>query len=338
MCVNKSVEEINYIHKGKLKARVLEIHKNGKKFLTPTHFPSISSKESNDQQRLSLIQLCTSVHYPRLLISAYDLHHIRNNRKLIIQNLKKYIQDNILFIDSGAFESYWLHDNNWNFTKYKKIITELPSDFYASFDVIPRPDDNVSSISSSVNNYMKRSKSISRESNCMMIIHGNTSSQLIEIVEKNIKNSSMFAISEKECGKTMNDKLKTIQKIRSILSKNDPTNILHILGCGSPLSIGMFSFAGADSFDSINWSRWIIDPNTLQFMDLHLIDLINCKCKFCKNKTLDISTKAFLHNLLFYQQFINKLQIAIINNKDLKFFKKYVTSRIFSKISKVFNT
>ena len=331
---------IKYIHRGKLESRILEIeYDEGKKFSTPTYFPAISSAATRIQLE-SLIQLCTSKNYPRLLVSAYDLHYSQNRKKSIISNLKNYMKNNFLFVDSGTFESYWLNDNTWNYNKYNKIIKELSGDFYTSFDEIPRPDDTFTKILEKVNNYAKKSKNISKSRFCATVIHGNTSSQLIKVVEdlskNNNKNLSMLAIPERDCGKTIQEKIITIQKIRRIISKDNPTNILHILGCGNPLSIAMFSFAGADSFDSIDWSRWTINPKTLQFMDLNHIDLINCPCDFCKRKNLDSITKALLHNLLFYQKFIDEIQTTILNDKDLGFLKKYVDRKTFSKIVKFF--
>lgn len=334
----KNVRKINYIHRGMRESRVLEVHFDDKKFATPTYFPSISSAATRIQLS-SLIQFCTNKDYPRLLVSAYDLENAKNDRKSIVKNLREYIKKNILFVDSGTFESYWLNDKKWNFNKYQKIIKELSGDIYTSFDEIPKPDDDVTKISSNVKNFIKKSAGISKESQCALVMHGNTSSQLIKIIEDNAKKEnepSMYAIPERDCGKTIKDKIKTIKKIRNILSDKNPANVLHILGCGNPLSIGLFTFAGADSFDSIDWSRWTIDPKTLQFMDLNHIELINCSCEICKRKSSDTTTKALLHNLLFYQKFTQELQTAILKDDDLKILDQYVDRKIFSKIVKFF--
>ncbi len=334
----KNVKKINYIHRGKRESRVLEIHFEDKKVATPTYFPSISSAATRIQMS-SLIQFCTSKDYPRLLVSAYDLYNIQNEKKSMIKILKEYTKNNILFVDSGTFESYWLNDKKWTFDKYKKIIKELSGDIYTSFDEIPKPDDSLTKISSQVKKFVKISSIISKHSHCAAVVHGNTPSQLIKVVEDNAKKEeepSMYAIPERDCGKTIKDKITTIKKIRNILSEKNPANILHILGCGNPLSIGMFAFAGADSFDSIDWSRWTIDPKTLQFMDLNHIELINCTCEICKRKEIDSTNKALLHNLLFYQKFTQELQTAILKDNDLKILEQYVDRKTFSKIVKFF--
>lgn len=333
------MKDIEYVHRGKNESRILQIYYRDKTITTPTYFPSISSAATR-MQLSSLIKLCTSKNYPRLLISAYDLYEANNERKSIISLLKSYTKNNFLFVDSGTFESYWLNDKKWNYSKYSKIIKELSGDFYTSFDEIPNPDENVTKIISKVKEYTKKSANISKSSNCATVIHGNIPSQLIKVVEEISKSNSdhlsMIAVPERDCGKTIQDKIKTIQKLRKIMSESNPTNILHILGCGNPLSIAMFSFAGADSFDSIDWSRWTIDRTTLQFMDLNHIDLIICSCEICKRKNLDSTTKALLHNLLFYQEFTQEVQTAILQDKGLEFLNQYVDRKIFSKIVKFF--
>lgn len=274
----KNMDNIDYISRGKYDSRILQIEIKNKKIITPTYFPSISSAATRIQLD-SIIQFCISKNYPRLLISAYDLYEAGSGRKALIIALKNYKKNNFLFVDSGTFESYWLK-KKWTYDKYSKMIKECQGDFYASFDEIPNPEEKTQSIVSKVNKHAKKSTNISKENNCFTVVHGNTQSQLLQVVENMSKNNpeylSMIAIPEKDCGKTLQNKITTVQKIRKIISKKNPTNMLHILGCGNPLSIAMFVFVGADSFDSTDWSRWIINPKTLQFMDQSHIELINC--------------------------------------------------------------
>ncbi len=332
------MENIDYISRGKYESRILQIGTGKKKFITPAYFPSISSAAIR-MQLDSLVQFCISKNYPRLLVSAYDLFDAQSGRKAIIASLKNYRKNNFLFIDSGTFESYWLK-KKWNYNNYSKIIKECSGDFYAGFDEIPNPHEKVKIITSKVLNFTKKSKKISKNSHCFTVVHGNTPSQLITVIENISKNNTEFlskiSIPEKECGKTLETKITTIKKIRKIMSKENPTNILHLLGCGNPLSIALYAYAGADIFDNNDWSRWIINPKTLQYMDQNHIELINCTCEICKRKNLDSTNKGLLHNLLFYQKFTNGIQTNIIQNKGLDFLKDYLDRKTFSKIVKYF--
>ena len=329
--------DVDYIARGKYESRILQIEIKNKKFTTPAYFPSISSAAIRVQLD-SLLEFCINKNYPRLLISAFDLYHMSNKRK-IITSLKKYRKNNFLFIDSGIFESHWLK-KDWSYNKYQKIIKACPGDFYASFDEIPNPEEKLQSLTNTTIKHAKNSSALSKLVPNFTIVHGNNTKQLVKIIEHMAKNTpgylSMIAISEKDCGKTLDNKITTIKKIRKIMSKNNPTNILHILGCGNPLSIAMYAFAGADSFDSNDWSRWIINPKTLQFTDQSHIELLNCSCEICKRRNLDSTNKGLLHNLLFYQNFTQKLQTHIIQNDGLDFLKESVDRKIFSKIVKFF--
>ena len=329
--------DIDYVARGKYGSRILQIEIANKKFTTPAYFPSISSAAIR-MQLDSLLEFCISKNYPRLLVSAFDLHHMSNAKK-IMASLQKYQKNNFLFIDSGTFESYWLK-KDWNYSNYKKIIKICPGDFYASFDEIPNPEEKLQSLINTTTKHAKNSSALSKSVPNFTIVHGNNTKQLIEIIEHISKNTpeylSMIAISEKDCGKTIGKKISTIKNIRKIMNKNNSTNILHILGCGNPLSIAMYAFAGADSFDSNDWSRWIINPKTLQLMDQSHIELLNCSCEICKRKNLDSTNKGLLHNLLFYQNFTQELQTHIIENDGLDFLKEFVDRKIFSKIVKFF--
>ena len=331
--------KIEYTHRGKYDSRVLQIGIKNKKFATPAYFPAVSSVAIRLQLE-SLIQTCTNNNYPRLLVSAYDIFNNRKQQKSIISTLKTYSKNNFLFLDSGTFESYWLNDKHWNYNQYTKIIKKISADFYTSFDEIPSPDSSIDEIFPKVSNFAKKSSKLDPTSSCLTVVHGNSPSQLIKVIKKLAQKHReylpMISIPERDCGKTLETKILTIKKIRGVLSKSNPTNLLHILGCGNPFSIVLFSFAGADSFDSVDWSRWIIDPKTLQFMDLNHLPLINCSCKICKRRKMDPITRALLHNLLFYQMFLQKLRTNIMENHGLEILDGYLDRKIISKIVKCF--
>jgi len=330
---------IDYVHRGQFESRILQINSEGRKFSTPAYFPSISSAATR-LQLIPLIHLCTDNNYPRLLVSAYDLHHNYAQQKSIIPTLKNYSKQNFLFVDSGTFEGYWLHDNRWNYSKYAKMTKQLSGDFYTSFDEIPSPDSTDNEILSDVSNFAKKSSKLSKNSKCITVAHGNSPSQLISVVtklaQKHKESLSVISIPERDCGKTLELKISTIKKIRKILSKENPVNLLHVLGCGNPLSIALFSYAGADSFDSVDWSRWTIDPKTLQFADLNHLPLIHCSCKICKRKKSDPVSRTLLHNLLFYKEFMDSLRMNISKNNGLEFLSEYFDRKILSKIVKFF--
>jgi len=329
------------LYEGAYKSRVLQIEVNQKKLVTPTYFPSISSVAI----RLPLEPLIQSIirsGYPRLLISAYDLSNLsKENNNRISKTLTKFSKEkNFLLIDSGSFESYWFHDKKWNFKKYKLTINRTKSDFFTSFDNIPDSHSDYTDILKSTYLNTKKSSKLIENNHCITVCHGQSPEQLHALIKKLSANDNelcrVIAIPERSCGKTLRDKIKTIQKIRSILDSDKPENVLHILGCGNPLSMALFAMAGADLFDSIDWSRWVVDWRSLNFTDFANLTLTDCKCKVCRIKNIDAILRALLHNLLFYQDFILELQQSIILKDELNFLRKYIDQKTVSKIVNFF--
>lgn len=330
------------LNKGSFMSRLAQVHVGEKKLITPNYFPSISSVAI----RLPLEPLLRTIiksGYPRLLVSCYDLAHLSNEtyKRVSVQLSKFQSENNFLFLDSGSFESYWLRDKKWNFNNYRTLITKTPSDLYTSFDNIPNSHDDYKDIvSKTYHNLEKSNRLAKKNNNCITICHGNTPEQISSLVKKLVSDKSTFArfiaIPERNCGKTVFDKIKTVQKVRKILDEDNPANILHILGCGNPIAMALFVMSGADSFDSIDWSRWTIDPKTLEFTDFAHLSLIDCKCKVCRMSNMDSTLRVLLHNLLFYQNFIQELQQAVIYKTELKFLRKYVDRKTVSKIVNFF--
>ena len=198
------------LHKGKFSSRIIELGINQKKTITPTYFPSISTTATRSPF-FSLIQLYTNTSYPRLLVSAYDLHKEKNdNLQSIIKSLEYYQKKNFLFVDSGTFESHWLYDKQWDYAKYSKIIKKIKCDLYTSFDVIPPLDSTDDNILQDIQKYSEQSMALQQNNQCMTIIHGNSFDQLYYIISNLLHSGkhSVLAIPERECGRTLSDKNK----------------------------------------------------------------------------------------------------------------------------------
>ena len=325
------------IHKGNFSSRIIQIEINKKKIITPVFFPSISSA-TNRLQLTSLIQICAENKYPRLLVSAYDLYDERNGIKSTYNILKQFQKSNILFLDSGTFEKYWLNNNEWNFTKYTEVIKKFKCDFFASFDPFPLLKQDEKDISKVSQEFNMKSSTLQHNNQCVRIAHGNTSKQLCSVVSNLIKHNKcpILAISERECGATLLDQIQTIQKIRKLVDAVDDSILIHILGCSSPISIALFSLAGADMFDSTSWSRYIIDPKSLKYLDIHHMGILSCKCDICRSYKSNTIQQSLMHNLLFYQTFLLELRNVIISNNIEDFLSKYLEQKTLSKIVSFF--
>lgn len=328
---------------GRLNSRYLNLQIGTKKLATPTYFPSISTTSTRMSYSSILRTLVTSS-FPQLLVSCYDLHKLEDDKKIVLSYLKEYSENkNLLFLDSGEFERYYFKASDWDFPKYKKIVEAIDSDFFGSYDIIPDETNKFEDIVTLTIQKTESSFNLIKNNYCVTIFHGKSPSELYELIKTVISSNKeffgMIAVAERECGKMIEDKIKTVQKIRELLKQNSPNTILHILGCGNPSSIALLTFAGADSFDSFDWNRWIIDKNTMQFQDFANLTLLDCDCKGCASQNRDSRERAMLHNLIFYQNFIYRLQRSIIDNEDISVvLREFVEPKIISKVANFFNT
>lgn len=326
---------------GSYSARVLKIEINDKQMVTPAYFPAISS--ASTRLRLEpLIETSVESGYPRLLISAYDLYKLSDEKlKRINQKLAKFISsNNFLFIDSGTFESYWMNDPNWSFPRYRKIIKKCFGDIFAGYDEVPKFNEKVTEIYRKVYDYTSASWKFTSTNHCITICHGNGPKQICQVVKKLTNEEpdfcKMIAIAERDCGKTIEERIAIIREVRSLLDQKSEESVLHILGCGNPLSIALFVLAGADTFDSVDWSRWLIDRTNLKFTDKVHQSLIECNCAACTNPTFEPTLKVLYHNLIFYQEFVNNLRESIIEKNEMSFLENFVDRKTISKIVKFF--
>ena len=330
---------VTSVYMGTGYSRVHQILVNGKNLVLPTYFPAISSAETRYMLE-PLLQTILTTNYPRILISAYDLHHLIPSRhKHVSKIISDYSKKNFIFLDSGTFESYWLSDHRWTFSKYKIQIKNVNSDFYTSFDSVPTIDKNYDEIEKETVSNIKKSKNLGKSNVCIGVCHGQTPSQLIKLIKKIINSNfqpQMLAIPERDCGKTIADKIKTVQAIRQLADQASSKILLHVLGLGNPLTMALLTFSGANSFDSVDWSRWIVDRRTLQFTDLANLFLTGCSCKACKATKIDFTLRAMFHNLLFYQEFVQGLQKTIIDKEEKRYLKQILAKDGFSRLKRFF--
>jgi len=316
------------VHESARLSRVIEIVLNGRKLLTPSYFPSISSYGVKFSMS-DLLYLLNFHKYPRLLLSAYDLYNSEPKEKARLMSIiKDYRQKGFLFMDSGLYESSWRKDPNWNMNSYKNLVSQIRFDLYTSFDVLPDPKKKETEAEFKDKTFKNvLESSVLQDNNLFIaILHGSSPASLVSIVEEFIKRHpnlcGAVAVAERDCGYSVLERAGIISEIRRTLNKSNKENLLHILGCGNPLSMLLFSYCGADTFDSLDWLKHVInpDPNSLLINDFSHLPLLNCKCRICddpKHKNADYLEKVLLHNLHFYQNFVVQIQ-SLIQHDNLE--------------------
>ncbi|MDG6971013.1 MAG: hypothetical protein JRN54_07915 [Nitrososphaerota archaeon] len=316
-------------------ARLLQLSSGSKLLTTPTYFPAISGTQHNFRLP-DLTSMVTRV-YPRILVSAYDFPEDPDPKALArLKKLKEYHKGNSwIMLDSGIFESTRLEDKKWSFSKYQRIVQNLESDVYFAFDSYPQGKIKNVNYAKATMEGIRLSRRIATSSQCISVIHGFNPSQLLYVAKSLTKSAHkdmrFVGVPERDCGSTLIQRAKTILKLREILRSNGEV-FLHILGCGHPVSMALYVYCGADSFDSLDWTEQFVERGTFSYRELSHIDLVNCSCDVCQRSIRPKLGKALLHNLLFYGDFSEQLQDMVRRDTLRDFLLEFVGRKILDGI------
>ena len=289
---------------------------------TPTYFPAVSSTSSVGSPD-EVIHLLIDSQYPRALVSAYDCKR-RVNEGLagavtLLTALRK--AGCMIILDSGLFECQVLGINDWTFKDYVEVSTYIPHDLLLSFDApTPSPPELESEPSG------KSGRGGESSGRAITIIHGRDRDEIVEAARRAVAANPIvgIAIPDRECGADLLERVRTVSAVRRMINQVDESRVLHILGCGSPVVMAAYTLSGADTFDSLDWTEGALDIRSLTLTDPLLLRFTGCKCIACSELPGSDVHRAFLHNLLFYQEFSAQLRGMVRDKTIVDFLSAFV--------------
>jgi len=314
-------------------ARSVTLRSSNKAMITPTYFPAVSTLGTDIS--IKLVKYLIQTEFPCMLISAYDYYHLYETDSSLTRKINNYSTNGkFLLVDSGGYEQKWNDDKEWNFKIYQSTLNKINTDFYTSLDIEVLGQKKSYIFKSIIDSYGV----LSGDVQFLPIFDGNTPKDLVKNIETFLDEHPDFiqfiTIREKNCGVTLSERANTVYKIRQLIDDNGEEQVIHILGCGNPLSISLYAFCGADSFDSRDWYLKTLDTELMLLRDFSHLELMNCKCKTCKIERENLYTKTILHNITGYLELMKTLQKCIKNNTLNDFLLKYVTKDLLTKIQK----
>ena len=121
---------------------------------------------------------------------------------------------------------------------------------------------------------------------------------------------------------------RTVQTIRAALNATGRYVGLHLLGTGNPISIAIYSWAGADSFDGLEWCQTVVDHETGLLYHLSQANFFHQQTAW---GDMDISfhSKTLAHNLTFYSDWMQRLRQAVHTGDEVNFFRFNLPDRLF---------
>lgn len=268
-------------------------------------YPSVSSVSKNKWAVIDHIELLVAHNYPRFLVSAFDCFGPEGEK--ISQLIEKAVaKGQEVLIDSGIYEVVWGKSNNWSLKSYKEIIKRLEGVNYLSYDnyVLNNKKWSLSEILESID----ISNGI-KEDPVIPIIHfhdlnniGNICKEVLECFDVD-----KLAFAERELGFGLLQISKNIRIISNVIKSINPRVRLHILGTGNPISMMVYYYCGATSFDGLDWCQTSVDYSSAKLNHPLLYDLVENQSKWGEVDEMGYFTKCYLHNLDFYEGWLNKL-------------------------------
>lgn len=291
---------------------------------TPSFFYSISSHETRLSPEAAM-QMLYTYNVRNILLSTYDIYFSeRHQRNKLYRLLEKFRNRGaVVFLDSGFYEATRKGNEEWSYENYSSIVKEAPFDFFFSYD----ETDNLlfpGNVKNVVENVLTRYKQDCTLCNrpVIPILHVpknqeglNNISLIPECLYEIAKEVAppIIAVPERELGNGIFERARTIFKARSALGQLKNYQKLHILGTGDPFAIGIFLLAGADSFDGLEWCKYVFNRENGQFFHFHQFEFVKYQSEYSSSElTRDIQndpnypflTKAIAHNIDFFNEWI----------------------------------
>lgn len=294
-----------------------------------TFFPSVSSVKTmlSPFEYINILTRLREI-YPYFLISAYDLAYSNSEVNTVNSILDDAIMNgNIILLDSGNYESFW-KSSPWFPKDYHSVLEKFPYSMAFSF-VNQNPIKNINRhFHELVENYQK-DKVYSKNKVLIPIIH--SPQKDISALCKKVAletGSPIIAVPERILGNGIFERAKAVEKIRLSLDENDCYTRLHLLGTGNPISIGIYTIMGADSFDGLEWYQTVVDNCTANLYHFSHADFFIDNNEFIDTQ-LPYILKTLTNKLIFYSKWMKGLQDAFMAGTLLEFCELKFSDKIF---------
>ena len=282
----------------------------------PVFFASVSSVKY-DRPVAETMALLIEAGYPAVLISAYDYAQSTGPEQKQMRKLAKTAADRgiVLLVDSGRYESYWLHDTSWDRKGFLAAIRSLSPPLAFSFDAPVDSDDAALVARDAVERAVADQRDLP-DTTVLPIVHGVPAVLPAAVAEvASLMAPLAVALPERELGEGLLARSATLRRTIDALRDANLSVPLHLLGTGDPLSILVYAAVGADSFDGLEWCHTVVNFDDASLHHLQHLDL------FASQSGVNVADGLFLeaaqaHNLVFLIDWMRRIRDA--SNDELK--------------------
>jgi len=291
----------------------------------PVFYPSVSYVSKNVWAVVDHVELLVTANFPQFLVSCFDIHKGRNDPRLRAALKQADEQSQVLLYDSGIYEVVWSRSKRWNRKKYLRTLCDNRVSHAFCLDEYIISTGHPISAEKLVKDIQQTSNILGKEI-VSPILHCKNIDEYINVCIETSKliKPKLLAIPERELGVGMVEVAINIANIRTALNELDLYQHLHILGTGNPLSMMVYAFAGADSFDGLDWCQTVVDYETATLHHTWHFDLYAHQGRWDGMKDMGLLSKCFLHNLDFYDNWMEELKDAIDSGKQSDMIENYI--------------
>ncbi|MDE3109612.1 MAG: hypothetical protein KGL02_06700 [Acidobacteriota bacterium] len=274
----------------------------------PAFFPSVSSIKTN-RTPIDYMKLLVASGSPQFLVSAYDVSRSAESSEMRMVIDSALTRGALILLDSGNYERYWWRDATWTKAQFHAVLKSHNWPAAFSFDVdcdeLAAPSDCAERISAS-----GAEDRLCGGHVLYPIVHGNRQNlpSLCSAVAKR-SNPVAVAVAERELGDGIFARVATVHRIRTRLNTLGSYYFLHLLGTGNPLSILLYTIAGADTFDGLEWCQTVADPDSKLLLHFQQRELLTTQLQLPGPENYDAAT--LMHNLLFYAKWMRQLHESL---------------------------
>lgn len=311
-------------------ARPNEIALGSVRLSTPAFFPSISTIKTalTPAQYLAILHSLRNLKN-KFLVSAFDLCHSIDGDELEHCLIAAQAAGMTVLMDSGNYESYWKdRQTDWRQSDFHEVLRRFSCSFAFGFDEQKPPMDEDSHVKLVVERW-RRDQSAAGNRVIVPIVHG-TSEALPNLCARIAQETQvpMIAVAERRLGDGVFDRTRSVVALRESLDCIGHYVGLHLLGTGNPISIALYSWAGADSFDGLEWCQTVVDHETGLLFHLSQSDLFRQQTAW-GDEDISFHSRTLAHNLEFYSDWMQRLRQAVCDGKVTNFCRFNFQPRIF---------
>jgi len=298
----------------------------------PAFFFSVSSHETRLTPGAALDALDLFEARP-ILISAYDMAKGRRTRGTFPKLREMQRKGATILLDSGNYEKARREDPSWSRNKYYEAVAETPHDLAFHYDDL-QPSKQYKKLLGEIIHAVELDTKRTKKQ-ILPIVHLpktaaghhdiNMAPKLMLDVARELK-PPLIAIPERELGASVFERVATMRAIRLELHDLHFYQPIHILGAGNPLAVSLLAAAGADSFDGLEWCRYVIDEMTKTLHHFQHYELFKYQDKLNASSVtqqaavsddVPYTGKAIFHNLGIYGTWFDQLRNAVADDRRL---------------------